>query len=326
MAFTDEYQFTAEAGAGGNGVVRWTREKFRPKGGPCGGDGGRGGNVFIETTRDIFLLARISQKHSYVAERGGDGAAASKIGRDGRDLTIRLPVGSVVTNTTTGEILELISEGGRTCVLKGGRGGFGNEHYKSSTNQQPMHATEGRRGEKASFKVELKLFADMGLVGLPNAGKTSLLNALTNANAKVGDYPFTTLDPNLGVCESYVLADIPGLIEGASSGKGLGYKFLRHVSRTRMLVHCISSEQENVLDAYTKVRNEICAYGSIGEKKEVIVVTKSDMTTPARVSGVTRTLRAAGGDVIGSVTVLSEASVRALRGKLLKCLSTATQK
>jgi GTP-binding protein len=316
MALTDEYSFTATAGRGGDGVVRWRREKFRPKGGPCGGDGGTGGSLYIEGVRDVMILNRISHKTSYQAQHGQPGGTNSKHGADGDDLVIALPIGSVVTNQDTKETYELLAEHERTLVLRGGTGGYGNEHFKSSTNQQPQQATKGKPGETGHFSVELRLIADVGLVGLPNAGKTSLLNALTNAGARVGDYPFTTLDPNLGVYQGYVLADIPGLIEGASDGKGLGHKFLRHISRTSMLLHCISLEREEIVSNYNVVLQELQSYPGLAEKPQFVVLTKTDSTTQATIDHAKQEIESIGGSVLASVTILDDDSIRELADAL----------
>ncbi len=290
MAFIDEMTISAEAGRGGNGVVRWRQEKFIPKGGPAGGDGGRGGDFYILAVRDIHVLSKYKTKKNFSAGRGEDGGKKSLHGKNGEDFILELPVGSVVTNLETDETWQLIEEGQKIMILKGGYGGFGNEHFKSSVNTTPKESREGQEGEKGSFKIELELFADVGLIGLPNAGKTSLLNALTNAEAKVGDYPFTTLDPNLGNFYGYILADIPGLIEGASGGKGLGVKFLRHIKRTKMLAHLISFENlskgsAGMMKAYKEIRKELEKYdknlkfgeGDLCSKKEIIILTKSDL-------------------------------------------------
>ncbi|MCC7160628.1 GTPase ObgE [Candidatus Nomurabacteria bacterium] len=289
MAFIDEMKIYAEAGRGGDGVVRWRQEKFVPKGGPSGGDAGRGGDFYILAVRDIHILAKYKAKKEFKAGRGEDGGKKSLHGKNGEDFILELPIGSVVTNLDTDETWQLEEVGQKILILKGGYGGFGNEHFKSSTNTTPKESRQGAEGEKGNFKIELEIFADMGLIGLPNAGKTSLLNTLTNAEAKVGDYAFTTLDPNLGDFYGYIIADIPGLIEGASEGKGLGVKFLRHIKRTKMLAHLISFENlskgsTGMVKVYKEIRKELEKYDknlNLGEdglvsKKEIILLTKSD--------------------------------------------------
>ncbi len=243
MAFIDEIEISVKAGRGGDGVVRWRHEKFKEFGGPSGGDGGHGGNVYVKAVRDVHLLHRYRTKKVFQAERGEAGGKNSLHGHDGKDLDILLPIGSVITNIETNKKISLRSESERILLLRGGAGGRGNESFKSSTNQTPYESTLGAPGSKGTFFIEIELIADIGLIGLPSAGKSSLLNALTSAHAKVGDYPFTTLEPNLGECFGYILCDIPGLIEGASRGVGLGHKFLRHIKRTKMLVHLISVEK-----------------------------------------------------------------------------------
>ena len=320
MHLVDEYHFHAAAGKGGDGVVRWRREKFLPKGGPNGGDGGRGGDVILEAIRDIMMLGRILHKDQYAAEPGEPGGNSSKTGADGKDLLIRLPVGSVIRNTSSGETIELLRDGERVTLLMGGDGGYGNEHFKSATNQQPRECTQGKEGEQGDFTVELRLIADVGLVGLPNAGKTSLLNALTNAGAKVGDYPFTTLDPNLGVYHGYVLADVPGLIEGASEGRGLGHKFLRHISRTSLILHCISLARENILDDFKVVQKELASMENIRDKQQYVVLTKSDTVQAEHIQETVSTVTAAGGKVLAAVSILDDESLKTLGDELSKAL------
>lgn len=289
MAFIDEMTIYAKAGRGGDGVVRWRQEKFIPKGGPAGGDGGRGGNFFVSAVRDIHILSKYKTKKSFEADRGEDGKNKSLHGKNGEDFILELPIGSIVTNLETDEQWTLLTEGQKILLLKGGHGGFGNEHFKSSINTTPREWRPGQEGEEGNFKIELELFADVGLIGLPNAGKSSLLNALTSAEARVGDYAFTTLDPNLGNFYGYIIADIPGLIEGASEGKGLGVKFLRHIKRTKMLAHLVSFENlskgsTGMMKSYKEIRKELEKYdkklnlgkNGLSFKKEIVILTKTD--------------------------------------------------
>ena len=296
MAFIDEIKIHAEAGRGGDGVVRWRQEKFVPKGGPAGGDGGRGGDFYAIAVRDLNILSKYKAKKEFEAGRGEDGANKSLHGKNGEDFFLELPVGSVITNLQTDEKWQLLEEGQKEMLLKGGYGGFGNEHFKSSTNTTPMEWRPGKDGESGNFHIELELFADIGFVGLPSAGKSSLLNALTNAEAKVGDYAFTTLDPNLGDFYGYVIADLPGLIEGASEGKGLGVKFLRHIKRTKMIAHLVSFENlskgtTGMMKVYKEIRKELEKYDKknklgadgLAEKEEIIILTKTDMAEDPKI-------------------------------------------
>ncbi len=271
-------KFYAEAGRGGDGVVRWRHEKFIAKGGPNGGDGGKGGDVYAIAVQDINLLSKYKHKKRFIAEQGENGMGGRKQGKSGEDLIIKLPVGSIITNIESGGFVSLNKAGQKELLLKGGNGGFGNERFKSSTNTTPEKATKGKPSEKGNFEIELELFADVGLVGMPNAGKSSLLNSITKAKAKIGSYQFTTLDPNLGNFYNYIIADIPGLIEGASGGKGLGIKFLKHIKRTRMLAHLISLENKDPVKIYKKIRKELETYDeALVKKREVIILTKTDI-------------------------------------------------
>jgi GTP-binding protein len=296
MAFIDEMTFEAEAGRGGDGVVRWRQEKFVPKGGPAGGDGGRGGDFFVRGVRDVHILSKYKAKKHFSAARGEDGGNKKLHGANGEDFVLDLPIGSIITNTETEEQWTLEEEGQQIMLLRGGYGGFGNEHFKSSTNTTPQEWRPGQEGASGKFKIELELFADIGLIGLPNAGKSSLLNSMTNADAKVGDYAFTTLDPNLGDFFGYIIADIPGIIEGASEGKGLGVKFLRHIKRTKTLAHLVSFENlsegtTGMMKAYKEIRKELKKYDKslglgadgLSEKDEVIILTKTDTVTDPKV-------------------------------------------
>ncbi len=249
-----------------------------PNGGPAGGDGGKGGDVYFRAVRDLTKLADYTSNPNFKAESGGHGMKNSKEGKDGADLYIDVPVGSQITELKTGNKFSLLKEGETIKVLRGGKGGFGNEHFKSSRNTTPMEHTDGEPGEEGEFYIELQMIVDLGFVGLPSAGKSSLMNALTRSRAKVGDYPFTTLEPSLGAFHGYVLADIPGLIEGAAEGRGLGHKFLRHIKRTKAIAHLVSFEYENMFEEYEKIRKELGEYSpELLDKKEVIILSKSDL-------------------------------------------------
>jgi GTP-binding protein len=277
MTFVDEITVTAHAGKGGNGVVRWLHLKGKEFGGPSGGNGGRGGDVIVRGVRDLAVLAGYRGQSDFRAENGHQGDKNDMSGKDGVSKIIFVPVGSRITRAGTPADWEVLADGEEHVILKGGRSGLGNAHFKSSTNQYPNEATPGEAGETGTFTIELRMIADAGLVGLPNAGKSSLLNALTKARAKVGSYQFTTLEPNLGVFHSYIVADIPGLIEGASKGRGLGHAFLRHIKRTRLIVHCISAEEADPSRLYKIVRNELAAYDAdLVKKPELILLTKAD--------------------------------------------------
>ena len=276
--FVDELTIHIRAGKGGDGVVRWLHEKDKEFGGPSGGDGGRGGNVFAVSTRNLNLLARYRHKKEFYAENAENGKNNSLHGANGRDLKILFPVGSIITNKQTGEKIYLNKEDEKKILLKGGNGGYGNEHFKSSTNRRPKEFTKGKLGEEEDFYIEVELIADIGLIGLPNAGKTSILNELTNTRGKVGDYPFTTLEPNLGEYFGHIISDIPGLIEGAAEGKGLGHKFLRHIRRVKILAHLISLENKDLAEAYKTIRKELGQFDrELLDKKELIVLTKIDL-------------------------------------------------
>lgn len=281
MAFVDHVTIHVTSGRGGNGVVRWLHTKMNAKGGPSGGNGGNGGDVVIEGVRDLAVLARYRHEKKFAAEPGVAGKGELKNGANGADVILPVPVGTIVRLVDTGEEYEITQEGERRTVFRGGRGGLGNARFKSATNQNPFDQTNGKEGKGGDIELTLKIIADAGLIGLPSAGKSSLLNALTNAKSKTGDYPFTTLEPHLGDFYGYILADIPGLIEGASSGRGLGIKFLKHVERTGILLHLVSADQEDPIAAYREVRSEIESFGKgLADKQEIIVLSKVDLVLP----------------------------------------------
>ena len=332
MLFVDELTVAAKAGNGGDGVVRWLNLKGKEYSGPAGGNGGDGGDIYIRAVPDVNLLARYRGAKIFEAQNGSPGEGRNKHGRRGDDLTIDLPVGSLVKNKETGEEYELLAPDETKLVLKGGRGGAGNAVFKSSVNRTPMQSTPGATGEAATLAVELRLIADAGLTGLPNAGKTSLLNALTGAAGKVAPYAFTTLDPNLGALYGLVIADIPGLIEGASVGKGLGFKFLRHIARTRMLLHCVSLESEDPMADYLVVRREIEEFegGALAQKPEIIVLTKSDTKEAGEIEKIKKLFekparpddpgRSGGEKRIETVSVLDDSAVKHLQDTLVTTL------
>lgn len=320
MAFVDELEIYAQAGDGGNGVVRWRHEKGKEFSGPAGGDGGNGGDVYLRGVRDLNRLAKYRTDNRFIAESGEDGKGSSKHGKNGEDLYIDVPLGSIVTKEEGGEQYEILTEDESLLILSGGRGGLGNENFKSSRNTTPYQSTKGTKGERSNFSIEVRIIADLGIIGFPNAGKTSLLNEITRAGAKVGDYPFTTLEPNLGVFYGFVLADIPGLIEGASEGKGLGHAFLRHIKRTRMLLHVISAEQEDVVTQYNLIRKELASTPELLDKKEVILLSKADMVAHDDLVKKKKELESFGKEVL-EVTVYDDNSIKNFQERLSRILS-----
>jgi len=321
MALVDELHIHARAGKGGDGVVRWLHLKGKEFSGPAGGNGGNGGSVFVSGVRDIALLSRYRGEKKFEAEDGQDGQSLNMHGKNGKDYTIEVPVGSLVKNLETGEEYEILEEKKPIMILKGGRGGAGNAVFKSSVNQSPEQSTPGVPGEEGEIHIELRLIADAGFVGLPNAGKTSLLNALTGAVGKVAPYAFTTLDPNLGALYGKILADIPGLIEGASEGKGLGFKFLRHIARTRMLLHCISLESEDPVADYEVVRRELDNFenGILAKKPELIVLTKADTRTPEEIKKTVALMKKKNPQVT-TISVIDDEAVKRFQDLLAEVL------
>lgn len=280
----DEAHIIVRAGSGGNGSANLKRNAQTAKGGPDGGNGGNGGSVFVQGIDDITGLLEFRYKKKVFAEDGVKGGKQNLYGRNGKDLIIMLPLGTQITDTKSNEVIEVLNSTDKILIARGGKGGRGNNEFKTATNQTPIYAEKGEKGEERSLFLELKLIADVGLIGLPNSGKSSLLSVLTNAHPKIGDYAFTTLEPSLGVMNGLIIADIPGLIEGASGGKGLGIKFLKHIEKTKVLVHCIDIQSENILKDYETVRNELSGYNkSLLEKQEIVLLTKSDLVTEGKI-------------------------------------------
>lgn len=272
--FIDEAGITVQGGNGGSGKVAF----FINKRGPCGGNGGKGGNVYFITTSNSIDLKKYTEITSFKAEDGQMGGSNNRVGREGNNLYLSVPTNTTIVDTETNKEVTLTESIFSVLICRGGDGGRGNSSFKTSTYQTPRKASPGQKGEEKKITLILKLIANYGLIGLPNAGKSSLLNELTNAHAKIANYPFTTLEPNLGVIDGKVLADIPGLIEGASSGKGLGIKFLKHIEKVTLLLHCISVESENIEKDYKTVVEEISKYNkNILSKKNIILLTKTDL-------------------------------------------------
>ena len=285
--FLDRASIEVRAGDGGPGAVAWRRETFVPQGGPAGGDGGDGGDVILRADPQLSTLLDFRYRQRYQAVHGGKGEGSNCTGRSGDDLVLRVPPGTVVRDEETGELLgELLQAGDQLTVARGGRGGWGNSRFATATNQAPRRADPGLPGEERRIELELKLIADVGLVGEPNAGKSTLLSVISRATPKIADYPFTTLTPNLGVVDlgdgrSFVVADIPGIIEGAHEGKGLGLQFLRHIERTRVLAFMLPADALDPQDEYERLRAEVASYSAeLAEKPHCIVFTKADLLPP----------------------------------------------
>src|SRR3990167_7388085 len=322
MAFVDEARIYAESGKGGDGVIRWLRTKESARGGPSGGDGGRGGDAGLLGVRDIAAVAHYRYEEKFDGEDREAGKSELKHGKNGEDMLLKVPVGTVARIVQTGEEYEITKEGERIVLFRGGKGGLGNARFKSSTKHNPFERTLGKPGKGGDIQLTLKLIADAGLIGLPNVGKSSLLNALTRAKSKVGDYPFTTLGPNLGDFCGRILADIPGLIEGASVGRGLGIKFLKHVERTGILLHLVSADQDDPFAAYREVRKEVESFGhDLLDKREIIVLSKMDLVSSKECETKMQLLTRETGREVLSVSVKDQKSLKKFSDQLAKILS-----
>ena len=324
MIFVDEVTVDIAAGDGGRGVVAFRKEKFVPRGGPAGGDGGKGGDVVLEADSNLSTLLDFQFQHKYSAQRGGDGASKDMYGKDAPDLILRAPIGTIATDVNTGHLLaDLTRHGQRATLAKGGGGGRGNAHFATSTHQAPRFAENGEPGDTRRVTLELKLLADVGIIGFPNVGKSSLIATVSAARPKVADYPFTTLIPNLGVVKvdddpthTFVMADIPGLIEGASEGSGLGHQFLRHIERTRLLVHLVDVGGLTARDPaedYAAINRELAAYSErLSALPQIVALNKTDIAAPTELSAARETLAAQGVSPIFEISAATGAGVKPL--------------
>jgi GTP-binding protein len=314
MKFIDEAVIEVAGGNGGVGCVSFRREKFVPKGGPDGGNGGRGGSVILRANRHLTTLLDFHYKRTYQAPRGDHGLGSRKTGRSAEDIVLDVPVGTLVRDGATSEIIaDMVNDGELAVVARGGRGGRGNAEFATSTNQAPREFEQGEDGEHRSLLLELKLLADIGLVGLPNAGKSTLISVISAAHPKVADYPFTTLVPNLGIVKvaegkSFVVADIPGLIEGAHLGKGLGIQFLKHVERTKALVFLLDCSSDSPAADFAVLLNELKSYNkALGRKPRIVVLTKTDLLPPDEAAKVSR--KRIGGKGVCAISAVSGSGV-----------------
>jgi GTPase len=332
--FVDEAKIRVKAGDGGNGCMAFRREKFVPRGGPSGGDGGRGGDVIMESTERHNTLVHFRFNPEYKAQRGRHGEGSNKTGREGENIVLKVPVGTIVYDELTGELVHDFSHADENVVVaRGGRGGRGNARFATSTHQAPREHEEGRPGEERDLRLELKLLADVGLVGYPNAGKSTLISRISAARPKIADYPFTTLQPNLGVVvvgeppddASFVVADIPGLIEGASEGAGLGTQFLRHIERTRFLVHLVdvsdASGRPDPVQDYEVITHELASFGSgLDQKPTIVVASKIDIANKEKLAKLKRYCKRKKLDLY-PISAVTGAGIEELKWAMAKKLS-----
>jgi GTP-binding protein len=329
--FIDEAKITVRAGDGGHGCIAFRREKFVPRGGPSGGDGGNGGSVYLVASSQENTLLKFRYNHTFRATRGQHGLGSNKHGKSGEDLDISIPLGTVVHDDEAGEVIHDFTEPGeRFLIAQGGRGGHGNAHFVSSINRAPSRAQDGRPGEVKTLRLELKLLADVGLVGFPNAGKSTLISSISAARPKIADYPFTTLEPNLGVVaidtdKSFVVADIPGLIEGAHLGHGLGTQFLRHIERTRLLLHLVDvsvAEERNPVTDFKTIEKELVEHNpDLAQKPRIALATKMDAADPAKVRKLQQWCRQRKIDLIKISSVTGE-GLEELKQSVIRKLSS----
>ena len=321
----DTAKIIVEAGKGGDGGVSFRHEKYVPKGGPDGGDGGRGGDILCAATREINTLSDFHRVTKYKARDGERGGKKKMHGRSAGDLTIRVPVGTVLKTTDGRVIADLTKDNQKIVLARGGNGGRGNCRFATASHQVPREFEPGKPGEKHELDIELKLLADVGLVGLPNSGKSTLLSVITKARPKIANYPFTTTEPGLGVAthkkESFVVADIPGLIKGAARGKGLGDLFLKHIERTKLLVHLVRADSDNPLADYRTIRRELAQYGAeLARKKEIIVISQADRAKPEAVKNLLVELRQANSSAL-AVSAITKTGLKEFLDKIIQLLA-----
>ena len=328
MKFVDEAIITVKAGNGGKGCVSFRRERFIPRGGPDGGDGGKGGDVIFETSPGKRTLNQFRYKKNIRTQNGGSGQGKNKTGKNGKDLLLKIPSGTIISNVESGQILKDVIENNESFVIaQGGRGGQGNARFKSSTNKAPRFAQDGEPGTTLHLKLELKLIADVGIIGLPNAGKSTLISVISSAHPKIADYPFTTLTPTLGVVNTqwqdpFVVADIPGLIKGAHDGAGLGIQFLKHIERTRILIHLIDASQidaQQPLESYHTVCNELLMFDKkLMEKPQIVVLSKIDL--PSALQGDTVFKNSFKDKEVLSISAFTNEGIDKLKSQLIQML------
>ncbi len=334
MKFFDEAIITVQSGDGGRGCLSFRREKYIPRGGPDGGDGGKGGDVILKSTSRRRTLYPFQLKRQFKAKNGAHGQGKQKTGKNGPDLIIEIPPGTLVKDADSNKVLKDFTAAGQSyIVVRGGRGGLGNTRFKTSTNRAPRHAQPGEAGQFYKLKLELKLLADVGIIGLPNAGKSTLISKISSATPKIGDYPFTTLTPTLGVVETgwgepFVVADIPGLIEGAHQGAGLGTQFLRHIERTRILIHMVDAgtvDPDDPLDAYETVNTELKSFNAqLTQKPQIVVLNKMDLTgTEAAADAFTDALHH---EPVILISAIKKKGVKKLISRILELLDRSYDK